>query len=60
MLIKVLKSGRYAHPEPCHGIKTFREGEEIDVDPKLGTAMLCDQWAELPDEPVPAKRGRKK
>lgn len=44
MLVKALKSGLYAHPEPCRGVVALRQGEIMDVDDKLYNALLVDKW----------------
>jgi hypothetical protein len=46
MLIKVLKSGLYAHPEPCKGVLALRSGIVMPADNDLAKAMIVDKWGE--------------
>jgi hypothetical protein len=46
MLIKVLKSGLYAHPEPCKGVLALRSGIVMPADNDLAKAMIADKWGE--------------
>lgn len=64
MKVKMLKSGRYADPQPHLPQIEAKEGDELDVNPAMA-ASLCDCGAaevinEAPAKEAPAKQVKQK
>ena len=67
-MLKILKSGRFAHPNPSKPQITVTEGEtRSDIDALLTDRLIETGYAEETDasdeeaqEPVKKRRGRKK
>lgn len=49
MLIKALKSGLHAHPDPARLAEGFKAGTIVKVDKVMGEALIENKWAEPVD-----------
>lgn len=56
MKIQVLKSGKFAHPDPGKPQIYLKEGTEIDVDDAMWDSMVESKWGEpVAETPVSEK-----
>lgn len=45
MLIKALKSGLHAHPDPARLAEGFKAGTVVQVDKLMGEILIKNEWA---------------
>ena len=50
MKVKLLKTGRFAHPRPYLPQVEFVAGKIEEVDDVMGKALIEVDWAEIPSE----------
>lgn len=49
--ITALKTGKFAHPEPCRGCKYFKEGVSYPVGERMAASLIVSGWG----KPTPAE-----